>query len=82
MSLEHKKFILIETLLKHKQFISIETSPGHRPLLLGRVLEVLHPQGAASARGAVGRLGSHREGKLPGIIGSNFEAKSRKGNQR
>ena len=51
MSLEHKKFILIETLLKHKQFISIETSPEHRPPLLCRVLAVLHPQGAASAKG-------------------------------
>ena len=54
MSLEHKKFILIETLLKHKQFISIETSPGHRPLLLCRVLAVLHPQGAAIAKGGQG----------------------------
>ena len=47
MSLEHKKLLLIETPLKHKHFISIETSPEHRPLLLCRVLAVLHPQGAA-----------------------------------
>ena len=56
MSLEHKKFILIETLLKHKQFILIETSPGHRPLLLCRVLAVLHPQGAAIAKGGQGLI--------------------------
>ena len=54
MSLEHKKLLLIETLLKHMQFISIETSPEHRPLLLCRVLAVLHPQGAAIAKGGQG----------------------------